>query len=79
MYSQTMRRTLKKGYYSERVARRQPFVNEANRKKKVNYAREFVLKEDTWRNDVIFSDESTFNIFSSDGRRIIWRKKNKEF
>lgn len=74
-----MRRTLKKGDYSERVARRQPFVNEANRKKKVNYAREFVLKEDTWRNDVIFSDESTFNIFSSDGRRIIWRKKNKEF
>ncbi|GFV47451.1 transposable element Tcb2 transposase [Trichonephila clavipes] len=27
-------------------------------------------------NEVIFSDESKFNIFGSDGRRMVWRKPN---
>ncbi|XP_076397962.1 uncharacterized protein LOC143266309 [Megachile rotundata] len=48
VHPQTIRKTLKKSGYNGKVARRKPFVNEANRKKRLNYAQEFVLKEDTW-------------------------------
>ncbi|GFU36386.1 transposable element Tc1 transposase [Trichonephila clavipes] len=30
-------------------------------------------------NEVIFSDESNFNIFDSDGRRMVWRKPNTSY
>ncbi|GFV46016.1 transposable element Tc1 transposase [Trichonephila clavipes] len=30
-------------------------------------------------NEVIFSDESNFNIFGSDGRRMVWRKPNTSY
>ena len=43
--------------YNRRVTRRKSFVNKANRKERLNHAREFVLKEDTWWNDVIFNGE----------------------
>ncbi|GFV00458.1 DDE_3 domain-containing protein [Trichonephila clavipes] len=33
------------------------------------------LPQQFW-NEVIFSDESKFNIFGSDGRRMVWRKPN---
>ncbi|GFX08112.1 transposable element Tc1 transposase [Trichonephila clavipes] len=33
------------------------------------------IKRLKW-NEVIFRDESKFNIFSSDGRRMVWRKPN---
>ncbi|GFW14134.1 transposable element Tcb1 transposase [Trichonephila clavipes] len=34
------------------------------------------MKTDNFWKKVIFSDESKFNIFGSDGRRIVWRKPN---
>ncbi|GFT76459.1 transposable element Tcb1 transposase [Trichonephila clavipes] len=32
------------------------------------------VSAETFWNEVIFSDESKFNIFGSDGRRMVWRK-----
>ena len=78
VHSQTIRRTLKESGYNGWVARKKPYVNEANRKKRLNFAKEFLLKEDIWWNDV-FSDESKFNIFESDEWRMMWRKKKEEF
>ncbi|GFS63626.1 uncharacterized protein TNCV_1961841 [Trichonephila clavipes] len=37
---------------------------------------EHILKPQQFWNDVIFSDESKFNIFGSDGRRMVSRKPN---
>ncbi|GFV99809.1 transposable element Tc1 transposase [Trichonephila clavipes] len=34
------------------------------------------MKTDNFWKNVIFSDESKFNIFGSDGRRTVWRKPN---
>ncbi|GFX25180.1 transposable element Tcb1 transposase [Trichonephila clavipes] len=34
------------------------------------------MKTDNFWKKVIFSDESKFNIFGSDGRRTVWRKPN---
>lgn len=71
--SQTIRKKLKRSGYNGRLARKISYVNEANREKRLNFAREFALKEDTWWNDVAFSDESKINIFESDGRRMVRR------
>lgn len=79
VHPQTIRRALKDSGYNGRVARKKPYVNETNRKKRLNFAKEFIHKENPYWNDVIFTDESKFNIFGSDGRRMVWRKKNEEF
>jgi len=58
---------------------KKPFINEANRKKRLIFAKEFISKEQIWWNDIIFADKSKFNIFESDGRKMVWRKANEEF
>ncbi|GBN22607.1 Transposable element Tc1 transposase [Araneus ventricosus] len=35
-------------------------------------------KPETYRNNVLFADESKFNIFGSDRRIMVWRRKNEE-
>ncbi|GBO00337.1 Transposable element Tc1 transposase [Araneus ventricosus] len=35
-------------------------------------------KPETYWNNVLFADESKFNIFGSDGRIMVWRRKNEE-
>lgn len=75
---ETIRRVLRKQGYNGRVARKKPFINDRNRKRRLKFALEYRLKDESWWNDVIFCDESKFNIFGSDGRQMIWRKKNEE-
>ena len=60
------------------MARKKPYVNERNRRKRLKFAKEFISKEEKWWKDVIFADESKFNVFGSDGRTIVWRKPNTE-
>ncbi|GFX37614.1 transposable element Tc1 transposase [Trichonephila clavipes] len=45
-------------------------------KKRLEFAKTHQLKTDNFWKKVIFSDESKFNIFGSDGRRTVWRKPN---
>ncbi|GFW89396.1 transposable element Tcb2 transposase [Trichonephila clavipes] len=45
-------------------------------KKRLKFAKTHQLKTDNFWKKVIFSDESKFNIFGSDGRRTVWRKPN---
>ncbi|GFX78499.1 transposable element Tc1 transposase [Trichonephila clavipes] len=61
---------------SSRVARKKPFISLKNQKKRLDFAKTHQLKTDNFWKKVIFSDESKFNIFGSDGRRTIWRKPN---
>jgi hypothetical protein len=49
-----------------------------NRKKRLAWAREYILKPTEYWHDVLFADESKFNVSGSDGRQIVWRKKNEE-
>lgn len=74
----TIRNTCKKYGYNGRVARKKFWVNKINRQKRLEFAKEYRNKNEDFWNDVIFSDESKFNIFGSDGRRMVWRKKNTE-
>ncbi|GFX06422.1 transposable element Tc1 transposase [Trichonephila clavipes] len=61
--AETVRRVLRKAGYNGRVARKKPLI-------------EHILKPQQFWNEVIFSDESKFNIFGSDGHRMVWRKPN---
>ncbi|CAH2108158.1 unnamed protein product [Euphydryas editha] len=55
--------------------RKKFFVNKVNREKRLEFAKTYQNKDREFWNKVIFSDESKFNIFGSDGRRTVWRKK----
>ncbi|GFT82352.1 transposable element Tc1 transposase [Trichonephila clavipes] len=74
--AETVRRVLRKAGYNGRVARKKPLIGKRNRVKRLKFAEEHILKPQQFSNEVIFSDESKFNIFGSDGRRMVSRKPN---
>lgn len=76
--AQTIRRAIHENGYNGRVARKKPFVSDVNRKKRLNFAKEYIGMDKSYWNDVLFSDESKFNLFGSDGRVTVWRKPNQE-
>lgn len=74
----TVRNVLYAAGFHGRTARRKPYINKVNRKKRRTYAETNRNKDfDFWKR-VVFTDESKFNIFKSDGRVTVWRKKNSE-
>ncbi|GFS94471.1 transposable element Tcb2 transposase [Trichonephila clavipes] len=74
--AETVRRVLRKAGYNGRVARRKPLIGKRNRVKRLKFTKEHILKPQQFWNEVIFGDESKFNIFGSDGRRMVRRKPN---
>jgi len=64
--------------FTEDVRGKKPFISEANRVKRLAFAKEYVNKPTSFWQTVIFSDESKYNLFGSDGRGYVWRKKNSE-
>ena len=47
-----------------------------NRKLRIEFAVNHLKKDESWWNDVIFLDETKFNLFGTDGRVMVWRKPN---
>lgn len=76
--AQKIRRIIKKEGYNGRVARKKPLLSERNRKLRKSFAQEYSKEEETFWDDVIFLDESKFNLFGSDGKTMVWRKPNTE-
>ena len=62
-----------KGYYG-RVAKKKPFISEANRKKRFGWANMRIKWTNEW-NNVIFSDESRNN----DSRNWVWRRYDEKY
>ncbi|GFT06165.1 transposable element Tc1 transposase [Trichonephila clavipes] len=77
--AETVRRIRKKAGYNGRVARKKPLIGKRNRVQRLKFAKEHILKPQQFWNEVPFSDESKFNIFGSDGRRMMWRKSNASY
>lgn len=74
---ETVRRVVRANNINGRVARKKPFISEVNRQKRLAFAELHKSKPfDFWKT-VIFSDESKYKIFGSDGRRMVWRKPNE--
>lgn len=74
----TIRRVLKSAGYNSRVARRKPLISKINQKNRLEFAEMYVHKNLEFWDRILFSDESKFNIFKSDGQIRIWRKRNTE-
>lgn len=62
-----------------RVARKKPYVNKRSRLKRLRFAKEMLNKPLEYWDRVIWSDESKFNIFGSDGKVMVWRTPHEEF
>lgn len=79
VHVRTVRRVLNRTGYNSRTPRRKPFVSTANQKKRLQFANEFITKGTEFWDNVLWSDESKFNIYRTDGRTRVWRKANTEW
>ena len=65
----------KRAHELGRVARKKPYVNKIDRRKRIKFGKEMLEKSvDFWKN-VLWSDES----FGSDGQVMTWRTAGEEF
>lgn len=74
----TVRRSLARSGYVARVKKAKPLLQERHRKARLAFARKY--KDWTvaeWKR-VIFSDESRFKLFGSDGREWVWVSKDEQ-
>ena len=62
-----------------RVVRKKLYLNKANLGKRLEYARTYHEKPLGFWNNVIWSNESKFNLFGSDGKVMVWWSTKKEF
>ena len=79
LHVDTIRRRAHEGGLYEKVTRKRSYVTMKNRKKRIIYAKEMLEKPAEFRNTVVWSDESKFNLFGSDGKIMVWRSRNEEF
>ncbi len=68
----TLRRYLHKLKVYGRIGAKKPFVNAANRMKRLSWAKKRKNWIDEWEK-IIWSDESRFVVFGGDGKRYVWR------
>lgn len=75
----TIRRALHANGLHGRVPRKKPLISKKNQKLRLHFARKYENNNISFWNNVLFTDESKFEIFGKRGPVKIWRSKNKEF
>lgn len=53
--------------YRSRIAKRKLTISKINRKKRLQFAKDYITKRSDFWDTVLFSDETKFNIFKNDG------------
>lgn len=71
---QTVRNMLHKQDFHARIAKKKPYISKKNRQIRLAFGKEHINKPLEFWKDVIFADESKFNLFGCDGRKFIYRK-----
>ena len=79
MSSQTARRTLHRLGYHGRVAKKKPYLTRVHIRKRKEWALEMAKKPESFWENVIFSDESKFELFGTKRRAIVWRRPGEEY
>lgn len=74
----TIRNVLRKAELNGRRARQKPLISKQNKMKRLQFAKDYQNKDFSFWKDVLFTDESKFNIFGSDGKPYVWRRTNEE-
>ena len=67
----TIRRQLHEVGLYGRVARKKPYINKINRRKRLKYAENYREQLLSFWNKVLWSDESKFNLFEYDGKVMV--------
>ena len=75
--TRTIRRRLQDSGLRGCIAQKKPHVSKINIKKRLRFAREMLRKYPRYWNRVLWSDESKFNLFQSDGKTYVRRPPNK--
>ncbi|GFV99135.1 transposable element Tcb1 transposase [Trichonephila clavipes] len=73
---ETVRNVLRKHKYYGRVPQRKPYISKANRQDRLTFAKMYVTQPTEYWENIIFVDESKYNIFGSDGKQKVWWKSN---
>lgn len=73
----TIRRVLHKQNLKSRPAVRKPLISKRNATKRLQFARDHISKGQSFWDSILWSDESKYNVFGSDGRRRVWRLPNQ--
>lgn len=72
--------TIRRFLHSEKIfackAAKKPLISTKNKGLRFRICRQWFLHENSYWNQVIWSDESKFNVFGSDGKCTVWRKNN---
>ena len=77
VHQETVWRAIKNNGFKSCTPRKKPHVSMINRKKRLEFGKKYLnYPKEFWRK-VIFSDESKYNLFGSDGRKRFWRQKGK--
>lgn len=71
MSKSTTCRVLKKAEYDGRVEWWNFFISEVNRQKRLQFAKYHVNEDPGFSNKIIFTVDSKFTVFGSDGRKIV--------
>ena len=75
----TVRRQLRRHGLGSYVRRRKPFLSKLAKQRRREWANTFSSWTDEDWSNVIFSDESKFNLFGSDGRQWCWRRPGHDY
>jgi len=80
VHEYTIRRALQEAGYTRRVARRCPFLNKLDRKRRLKFAKEHMhWTAEDW-GKVLFSDEMSVKLFMErNSRDWVWRKEDEGF
>lgn len=69
----TIRRTLHKSGLHGRVPRKKPYISKTNQQKRLEFAKKYINEPVNFWNNILYTDESKFEIFESKKPPKIWR------
>src|SRR5688572_29993593 len=75
----TIKRALHEAGYHSRVAVRKPLISAKNRRDRLQWCRQHQGWTDEQWKKVIWSDESRFTLFKSDGKTRVWRLPKEKY
>lgn len=76
---QTVRNRIRDHGFQGRVVRKKPYLSKKHMKKRLEFAKKYHSMPLSFWKKVIWSDESKYNLKSSDGIQKVWRKQGEAY
>lgn len=75
----TVRRRLREKEYRGHTTRCKPLISKKNRKARLDFAKKHRDQPQKFWNKVVWTDETKINLYQSDGKAKVWRKKGSAY